>query len=616
MKNITAVILLALVVFGAVIPGCRQVPHYDERLTALDSLMRSNPDSVVTVLEALSPNSSPARGEVPVRAEEGELTSDYDRAYRDLLLTQARYKAYITATSDSDINRALAYFRAHPADREKLTRAYIYKGAVMDELGHPDSAMLYYKTAETTAAPDDYFNLGYSNLRIAQLYQYFLVNDSAVVQRMKKAASNFSAIGDTGYLITALGTQGAYSKIIGKDSAIAYLSRAIDLARELKSYKGLQYQSKLAGIYFYQGDYQQAKDLAMGIVRNHPEKCNEGQFYYYAALSFIQLGHIDSARWLTTIIPKPCCAVDSMNYFNILAELSMADKKYLDYKKYSEIATSIDNGILKASGNIGLSETELKWEAKQHIDEIIEEKNNNQAFIIGAIVLLVIIMGLVAASIVKKLIRRYNERLAELDISLANTKAELEENLKRYETEHHQLRLQLAEQKRKMATINKKNQELETQRLAISQQVSAIVRYRHAALNELYNGIRVKSNTIHDQKRSISLMGLIREIGSRKKISQVQLSESFWDNLRISVDKEFEGIMTFVEQKYPHLTVRERHLFCLLCAGISNQIIKLCMNYYHEVTVSKCKKKLFSERIGMDVKCDEFIELYLQGKIE
>ena len=31
----------------------------------------------------------------------------------------------------------------------------------MEELGHPDSAMHYYKTAEATAAPDDYFNLAY-----------------------------------------------------------------------------------------------------------------------------------------------------------------------------------------------------------------------------------------------------------------------------------------------------------------------------------------------------------------------------------------------------------------------------------------------------------------------
>ena len=144
MKHLLTVILsiLALV---AVVTGCDSAPRYDSRLVAADSLMQPDPDSALALVEAVAPGSLKAEG---------------DRAYRDLLLTQARYRCYITATSDSDINRALDYYRRHDGEREKLTRAYIYKGAVMEEFNHPDSAMLYYKTAEATATPDDYFNLG------------------------------------------------------------------------------------------------------------------------------------------------------------------------------------------------------------------------------------------------------------------------------------------------------------------------------------------------------------------------------------------------------------------------------------------------------------------------
>ena len=135
-----------MLVLGATVTGCGGAHRYDSRLTAADSLMRSNPDSALALVEGVSHDS---------------LIREGDRAYRDLLLTQARYRCYITATSDSAINRALAYYRAHPSEREKLTRAYIYKGAVMEELNHPDSAMLYYKHAEAVADPSDYFNLGY-----------------------------------------------------------------------------------------------------------------------------------------------------------------------------------------------------------------------------------------------------------------------------------------------------------------------------------------------------------------------------------------------------------------------------------------------------------------------
>ena len=132
-------VIVAMLVLGAVVPSCSDAPRYDSRLTTADSLMRNNPDSALAIIEAVNRDS---------------LTTEHDRAYRDLLLTQARYKAYIPATSDSDINRALSYYKQHPKEREKLTRAYLYKGAVMEELGFPDSAMIYYKHAEKTAAPE------------------------------------------------------------------------------------------------------------------------------------------------------------------------------------------------------------------------------------------------------------------------------------------------------------------------------------------------------------------------------------------------------------------------------------------------------------------------------
>ena len=88
---IIAVLTLWLV---AVVTGCDRAPRYDSRLVAADSLMQDAPDSALALVEAVAPGSLKAEG---------------DSAYHRLLLTQARYRCYITATSDSDINRALDY---------------------------------------------------------------------------------------------------------------------------------------------------------------------------------------------------------------------------------------------------------------------------------------------------------------------------------------------------------------------------------------------------------------------------------------------------------------------------------------------------------------------------
>ena len=167
---------IALLLLMAVTTSCGGAYRYDSRLAAADSLMHDLPDSALALIQAVNPAS---------------LTRECDRAYHDLLLTQARYRCYITATSDSDINRALDYYRHHDSEREKLTRAYIYKGAVMEELGHPDSAMLYYKHAEATAAPTDYFTLGYVNMRMGSLYTDYYAFDGMGINKFEAALQYF-----------------------------------------------------------------------------------------------------------------------------------------------------------------------------------------------------------------------------------------------------------------------------------------------------------------------------------------------------------------------------------------------------------------------------------------
>ena len=596
MRKLMAMIVTTLVL-GAVVPSCSDAPRYDSRLTTADSLMHDYPDSALAIIEAVNRDS---------------LTTEHDLAYRDLLLTQARYKVYIPATSDSDINRALGYYRAHPKEKEKLTRAFIHKGAVMQELNLPDSAMLYYKTAEKVAGSNDYFNLGYSNLRIAQLYQSFYVNDSAVVERMKRASRYFTAIGDTGFLITALGTQGGYPNIVGQDSACFYLNQAIDFARKIDSPKGLQYQSKLAGIYFYHGDYQRAKDLAMGIVKNHPEECNENQFYFYAINSFICLGDIDSARWLMSLVPKPETSVDSMNYFRSLDNISLADKRYQYTQLYSEIASNTKINILNGSRDSKLVETELTWDAHQ----TKAESDSNWKKIILCLILAIILLLIAGILIVWKRIYDYRSLLSEAQTELEKLLNDIDENRLEWENERNLYRQEIEAKSNELKEAKEKRLDLEREQLKKYRQISNTIRLRHKALDELYENIKIKTITENGGKSVKSVLRLFKELYEQKGIIQKPLPMSFWDTLKLSVDGEFQGIATFVEQKYPDLSINDMHLFLLACANIPNLFIKICMNYTSDVTASKNKKRLMSNKIKLNVTIDEFVQMYLRGELK
>ena len=195
-------------------------PSYDSWLSRVDSLLRCNePDSALRLLTAI---------------DGAKLSSAGDRAYHALLLTQAQYRCYADITSDSIINVALDYYKHHAMEQEKLTRAYIYKGAVMEVLGDAEQAMSLYKQALSVASRFDHFNQGYANMRIGSLYRDYLVMDSADITSFKEALNHFEQVPDSFYMAQCLSTIGnSYGAISKRDSALKYLERADTLIKAL-----------------------------------------------------------------------------------------------------------------------------------------------------------------------------------------------------------------------------------------------------------------------------------------------------------------------------------------------------------------------------------------------
>ena len=570
MKRLPVVILFLVVVLVAMVTGCGGAPQYDSRLTAADSLMRGNPDSALVLLEAI-----PA----------ADLTAEGDRAYRDLLLTQARYRCYVTATSDSDINRALSYYLQHSGEREKLTRAYIYKGAVMEELGHPDSAMLYYKHAEATAAPDDYFNQGYVRLRIGELYQDQFSQDSAAIIRLHGAKHYFELLEDTNYLITTLGKLGAISGTITPDTTEYYLEKAITLAQEYNPSLQYTYKSKLSGLCIHEENYLRANQLAMDVLRNGAGVCGENQFYFYACISYLRLGKPDSAKCVLAMIPYLENAVDSMNYYNVKAEIALTEGDMDDYGAFVALSKEITTNILFSKKENEVTQADLKFDQLQ-----LEDKSRKVYSSLGITIIIATLLTLLLIGTILRI--RYKLK------SFAKEKAAIERELESSLTDLSQLQSAQEQQ-------GDKNSKL----------ISELVGYRLSAIGELYDSLRVRILDENRVKRIVPLSSLLKTMNERNEMLKVCPSGTFWQKMRLSVDGEFNNIVTFIENNYPKLTERDIKLFCLVCANVSPQIIKLCMNFDNARSVSNQKNKLIRLKMGLDMTFDQFIEAYMRGEI-
>ena len=560
MKRLFHITVVAALV--ALVTGCGGARRYDVRLVAADSLMWTAPDSALATLTAID-----------------SLTGEGNLAYRDLLMTQARYKCYadITASDDSAINRAITYYRAHSGEREKLTRAYLYKGAVMKELTHIDSAMYYYKTAEFNADPKDYTNLGQINTRIADLYRLEYSQDSTAIIRFKKSIRYFSILADTNFIIYGLGAIGSIYGTNHPDSASFYLMRAIRLAQQYDPSLQYSHKSTLAGLYYFQNDFVEAKNTAMDILVNGKDDCGETQFYYYAALSYLKLGNLDSAKNILNITPQPVDAVDSMQYFNVLAEIANQENNHDIYKRDKELSHEITEQILSNSkkGTIAVAESEVE---KVHFQTHLEGKKKKYIKIAVAILLLLLVMfTIVYYSARRQLIKRFDENKA--------IKLELEKAL-----------VDLNEQ----AQRNKS--------------VSELVAYRTAAIRELYQDIRVRINDESKVKKVIPLTSVFKGMQERNEILELNLKEKFWENMKLSVDGEYNGIYSFVERNFPNLSERDLKIFCLLCADLSPQLIRLCMNLTSARSITNYRSVIVKKKMGLDMSLDTFIKKYIDGE--
>ena len=534
MKRLPVVILVMLVVLVAVVTGCSRAPHYDSRLVAADSLMRTLPDSTLALVEAVSPDS---------------LSSEGDRAYRDLLLTQARYRCYIVATSDS--------------------------------------TMYYYKTAEATADSKDYFNLGYVNMRIATLYQDHYSQDTVAFCHQKEAIRYYEQLNDTNYLISCYGDLGSLWGTNYPDSAEYCLNHAIELARLIHSPKQYTYISRLSGFYFYQyADYSRAKTLAMEVMRDGQECSRDRQFYFYAALSYLRLGMLDSAKYVLASTPTPVDAVDSMNRLHVIAEIAKAEDDMVSYAAHLEQSMDHRNQIMTShlDDKPKVAETDfMRAQAEKREMAINRDRSLLVKTLLVAAILITLLLWLVRH--MRIMARKRNEEMIAV-------KNELNDAIR---------------------ALQEKQQNLQLEQTSVTE----LFKYRSDALSELFNSIKFKSkDKQQDKMRSIiPLSSVILGLSNAYSVMKIELSDQFWEKMKRSVDGEYNGIVTFVENNYPELTLKERRLFCLLCANISPQIIRLCLNYTNAGSVSNNRSIIIKKKMGLDMTLEEFREQYMKNEL-
>ncbi|MBR5685091.1 MAG: hypothetical protein IKX18_02925 [Muribaculaceae bacterium] len=520
-----------------------------------DTLMRQDVDSALATLSAIQP---------------GDLAQDADRAYHALLLTEARYKCYITATSDSLINMALDYYKQHGEEREKLTRAYIYKGAVMEELGENREAMQYYKQALSQVAPDDNFNQGYIRLRIGNIYRDNLVADSADITMFKKALTYFKQVPDSFYMLTCLAEIGSSYNKNNSDSVLSYLYRADTVAEALHAdqlqainriFIAKHLMSSRDGL-----DVGKAKNIALALLSGQQDEDNLEDLMMIAAYTLARQNKPDSAMfYLNQLDGGLETANDSVFYLNCLAEVARARGDIPSYQYHYEHADELADSLEQNDIQVQLRNAESKYDNEALKNENLQYRMKLMTSILIA-ALALSLMAIVVMSYHRKLSRRKQQL------------KDKEDAIERLHSEQAQLSLQL-----------ENNQ-------VMNDNLKAVMSNQIEMFITLVEKHRKEYTT--DPKGFVKLFKAVYSVS--------QPDSSFWLGLRAYADSVTDNLVSRTMEAHPSLLETDVQLLSLCCCNLPTTVIMACMGY-NEVHSLYNKKRRLAQTLGLEEKLDDYI---------
>ncbi len=533
-----------LSLLAALLVGCGG--SHDARVTAeldrADSLLRTSDTAA---------HSAALRQMLALDTARALQSDEALRARHALLLVQARYKCYVTIPADSAlIDQARRYYADHhgsSANHERYTRTLIYSGAVAEELGHPQQAMQYYLEAEDTADPNDHFNLGYVNLRIGGIYESEYTTDSTDLVRYKYALPHFEKAGSDYYQAVCLTGIGGLYRTHNNDSALHYLQQAISFSKEhgltYNYYKSLD---KLCGLYYYLAEYKKSKDLATKLIQENQGEYDGTQYLSYGIRSFAELGMTDSAEQYFKMLPLPQSLVDSMRWLKDLAEIYRSKGDFRNYSVYAFKSDSIADVLMLNSYQVQLKEAEEKYNNASI--KLNSAQKQNVIYILLIVLFALSVLLLILSLLYQRVRKRHLMSLAEMG-TISSRLIQAEKMLK----ENHSATQKAVEAH--FAVVKELNEKLSYDMTSIS-------------FFDLLHGKRVNCD-----------------------LSLEKLSDKFWVNLRTAVDAENAGIVSHIED----MNVCDNNdvrLVMLCFFGLSNEVIKLCMNFTNKRTVSNYKNRI------------------------
>ncbi len=519
------VILVSLLLYG-----CRHVyQDYDVRLVAADSIMHDDAAMALDMLDGIKAQS---------------LKGDCNAAYYALLLSQARYRNYVVATSDSLIDVALNYYKRHNDEREKLTRAHIYKGAVMEELGDNRQAMIHYKDALSAVANDDHFNQGYARLRLGYLYRVNVLADSDEISLYKEALRYFKQVPDSFYIAVCMNEIGTSYIKANKDSVLPYLEQGLVVARSIgakrSEWENLRTTAEFKMYSTKPSDVESAKQIAMSLLSDNYMPDDAEWLSMIAAYSLARQDKPDSANLYLNKVSSAQTSVESQVFYDVCrAEVARSQGNLDECMRFFKHADELSDSLVRDTSQHQLREIEAKYDNEALKYDNLRYKMVLIASILGSMLLISCLA--LAFLVIRHRLGRNRQLLKENEMTIEQLRNEAE-----------RLSHQLDDNK------------------AMSDSLKETIKCQIDTFTQL---VAMHHKQFIKDPKSFSAM-------FRQSYVISQPDTSFWTGIRTYVNSTHDRIIDRLEEMHPSALIdSDIHYLCLYCCDLPSSVVMLCMGY-------------------------------------
>lgn len=574
--------LLLPILLLACICACNNKP-YPQSIRVADSLVYSNPDSAITLLEQL-------KGSM---AFEPKVTQMYYR----LLTIKAKDKAYITHTSDSLIKTVVKYYE-EKKDKERLPEAYYYAGRVYRDLGDAPRALDYFQKAlESSNEYTDYRLVSLMHNQMGMIFLYQDIYDKAL--DAFNGAYHYSTISkDSVFMVYNLRNIGrAYTGLNNVDSTLSYYNKAEQVAQNIhNSYLIGIINQEVADIYTQLGEYKKADNaikVSLHTLKKYPAP-------YYATLAdlYFETGKIDSAKYYYTRLLSTGNHYHKQGGYEGLSKIARKQGKYADALHYIDKYLTYTDSIQKT----------IHTEAVQKVNALynyhLQEKEVNKLKITAqeqkvwiiflTAVIILILMSILTLNFIrqqrkkqkKMQAERQEEKLQEIaKEQYLSSQEYIAENMKRIE----ELKEKIQNTESKKNELEKNLEESEKDLLELTNK-QIEVKQKVQTLSEA----ALKDSQIYKDFYHVAGMPNSKDISEKSKITQKD-----WDELIAAIDKTYNNFTWRLQKLYPKISEQEIRICVLLKISINPQYIANLLSRSRQA-IDSSRKKLYRATHNQD----------------